>query len=121
MIMAMKRPKKREEFDLVEHLTRSIGEMMREMGLGNHDELVVENQKVAKEYHVKGIYSIMADSDSCACHGLMPYYVVAYSDIHPHWASTTMTPKQLINVHNYVVYAYNKYVDEYNRRHYLKG
>lgn len=111
--------KKRDEFDLIEHLTRSIGEMMREMGLRNYDELEVENQKVAREYHIKGITSIRARSDAAECDGLMPYMVsVLYEDYSASFV-TNWSPKMLINVHNYVVYAYNKYVDHYNRLHFL--
>lgn len=119
--MATKRLKKRDEFNLVEHLTRSIGEMMREMGKINYEVLEVESPKVAREYHINGVSYIRARNDYPECNGLMPYLVSACGDKPLYWDSKTMTPKQLINVHNYVVYAYNKYVDEYNWRHYLKG
>ena len=117
--MATKKPTKRDEFNLVEHLTRSIGEMMREMGLRNYDMLEVESPKVAREFHIKGVTSIRARSDSEECHGLMPYMVsVLYEDYSASFV-TDWSPKMLINVHNYVVYAYNRYVDNYNRLHHL--
>ena len=117
--MATKKLKKMDEFDLVEHLTRSIGEMMRTMGLRNRDELEVESPKVAREFHIKGVTSIRARSDSEECHGLMPYKVSVMYEDYSGSSVTDWSPKMLINVHNYVVYAYNKYVDKYNRLHYL--
>ncbi len=117
--MAIRKLKKRYDFDLVEHLTRSIGEMLSTMGLINYKTLEVESPKVAKEFHIKGVTSIRARNDVAEVHGMMPYMVSVEYENYSGSRVTDWSPKMLINVHNYVVYAYNKYVDHYNRIHYL--
>lgn len=108
----MKKHQKINEFNLLEHITKSIGEMFEAMDISYNEDLVVESPKLAREYGITGVAAIRATKYSDLCNGLMPYYVYTYDKNYDGQDCLHWTAKHLINVHNYVVYAYNKWVDK---------